>query len=140
VTPPSTTPYLIRAIYEWCVDGGFTPYLAVKVNARTRVPMEFVRNGEIVLNVSADATRNLTIGNDGVQFSARFSGTSRELSIPIDAVTGIFAKENGQGLAFPQTDEVPEIVDDGEPDEDRSPPDDPPTPPPSGRPKLQVVK
>ncbi len=140
MTPPSTTPYLIRAIYEWCVDGGFTPYLAVKVNARTRVPMEFVRNGEIVLNVSADATRNLTIGNDGVQFSARFSGTSRELSIPIDAVTGIFAKENGQGLAFPQTDEVPEIVDDGEPDEDRSPPDDPPTPPPSGRPKLQVVK
>ena len=92
MTPPSTTPYLIRAIYEWCVDGGFTPYLAVKVNARTRVPMEFVRNGEIVLNVSADATRNLTIGNDGVQFSARFSGTSRELSIPIDAVTGIFAK------------------------------------------------
>ena len=140
MTPPSTTPYLIRAIYEWCVDGGFTPYLAVKVNARTRVPMEFVRNGEIVLNVSADATRNLTIGNDGVQFSARFSGTSRELSIPIDAVTGIFAKENGQGLAFPQTDEVPEILGDSESEEDRSPPDDPPTPPPSGRPKLQVVK
>jgi len=140
VTPASTTPYLIRAIYEWCVDGGFTPYLAVKVNARTRVPMEFVRNGEIVLNVSADATRNLTIGNDGIQFSARFSGTSRELSIPIDAVTGIFAKENGQGLAFPQSDEAPEIAGDGESDEDRSPPDDPPTPPPSGRPKLQVVK
>ena len=140
MTPPSTTPYLIRAIYEWCVDGGFTPYLAVKVNARTRVPMEFVRNGEIVLNVSADATRNLTIGNDGIQFSARFSGTSRELSIPIDAVTGIFAKENGQGLAFPQTDEATEIVGDGESEEDRSPPDDPPTPPPSGRPKLQVVK
>jgi len=140
VTPASTTPYLIRAIYEWCVDGGFTPYLAVKVNARTRVPMEFVRNGEIVLNVSADATRNLTIGNDGVQFSARFSGTSRELSIPIDAVTGIFAKENGQGLAFPQTDEAPEIVGDGESEEDTSPPDDPPTPPTSGRPRLQVVK
>ncbi len=140
MTPPSTTPYLIRAIYEWCVDGGFTPYLAVKVNARTRVPMEFVRNGEIVLNVSADATRNLTIGNDGVQFSARFSGTSRELSIPIDAVTGIFAKENGQGLAFPQTDDTLDIVGDGESEEDQSPPDDPPTPPPSGRPKLQVVK
>jgi stringent starvation protein B len=140
VKTPSTTPYLIRAIYEWCVDGGFTPYLAVRVNERTRVPMEFVRNGEIVLNVSADATRNLTIGNDVIQFSARFSGSSRELSVPMDAVTGIFAKENGQGLAFPQTDEEPAIVGEGESGEDAEPPQEPPTPPTSGRPKLQVVK
>ena len=96
----STTPYLIRAIWEWCVDNGFTPYVAVKVDGATRVPMEYVRNGEIVLNVSPDATRNLKIGNELIQFSARFNGVSREVSVPICAVAGIFAKENGQGLAF----------------------------------------
>ena len=95
-----TTPYLIRAIWEWCVDNGFTPYIAVKVDSATRVPMEYVRNGEIVLNVSPDATRNLKIGNELIQFSARFNGVSREVSVPVAAVGGIFAKENGQGLAF----------------------------------------
>lgn len=95
-----TTPYLIRAIYEWCCDSGLTPYIAVKVNEDTRVPQEYVRNGEIVLNLSPDATRNLKIGNDVIQFSARFAGVSRELSVPVAAVAGIFAKETGQGLAF----------------------------------------
>ena len=134
-----TTPYLLRAIYEWCVDNGFTPYVAVRVNEHTRVPMEHVRNGEIVLNVSADATRNLTLGNDLIQFSARFSGVSRELSIPIDAVTGIFAKENGQGLAFPQTEAAAEPV--GEEAAAPAPaPDEKPTPPTGGKPRLQVVK
>ena len=95
--PSSTTPYLIRAIWEWCVDNGLTPYIAVKVDGTTRVPMEYVRNGEIVLNISADATRNLKIGNDLIQFSARFNGTSREVSVPVPTVSGIFAKENGQG-------------------------------------------
>ena len=97
----STRPYLIRAIYEWCSDSGLTPYLSVKVNTQTRVPMEFVKNGEIVLNISADATHRLTIGNDAIQFSARFSGVSRECSIPVDAVLGIFARENSQGMFFP---------------------------------------
>ncbi len=96
----STKPYFIRAIYEWCSDCGFTPYLSVRVDDRTRVPMEYVKNGEIVLNVSLNATRNLTINNELIQFSARFNGVSREVSVPVDRVQGIFARENGQGAFF----------------------------------------
>ena len=96
----STKPYFIRAIYEWCSDCGFTPYLSVRVDERTRVPVEYVKNGEIVLNVSLNATRNLTINNELIQFSARFNGVSREVSIPVDRVVGIFARENGQGAFF----------------------------------------
>src|SRR5664279_5178085 len=96
----SAKPYLIRAICEWCADNTLTPYLAVKVNAETRVPMSFVKNGEIVLNVSANATRKLTIDNAWVQFTARFNGTSQEVSVPMVAITGIFAKETGYGFAF----------------------------------------
>src|SRR5512139_1462573 len=96
----SAKPYLVRAICEWCADSGFTPYLAVKVNAETRVPAGFVKNGEIVLNVSASATRRLTIDNDWVQFSARFGGVSQEVAVPMSAVAGIFAKESGYGFAF----------------------------------------
>ena len=96
----STKPYFIRAIYEWCSDCGFTPYLSVRVDDRTRVPMEYVKNGEIVLNVSLNATRNLTINNELIQFSARFNGVSREVSIPVERVQGIFARENGQGAFF----------------------------------------
>ena len=96
----SAKPYLVRAICEWCADNGLTPYLAVKVNAETRVPMAYVKNGEIVLNIGTSATRRLTIDNDGVRFSARFSGTSQEVSVPMTAVSGIFAKETGYGFAF----------------------------------------
>ncbi len=96
----SAKPYLIRAICEWCADNGLTPYLAVKVNGETRVPMTYVKNGEIVLNIGASATRRLTIDNDGVRFSARFSGTSQEVAVPMTAVAGIFAKETGYGFAF----------------------------------------
>jgi stringent starvation protein B len=96
----SAKPYLVRAICEWCADSGFTPYLAVKVNAETRVPAAFVKNGEIVLNVSVAATRRLTIDNDWVQFSARFGGVSQEVAVPMSAVAGIFAKETGYGFAF----------------------------------------
>jgi len=96
----STKPYFIRAIYEWCSDCGYTPYLSVRVDERTRVPMEYAKNGEIVLNVSLNATRNLTINNEIIQFSARFNGVSREVSIPVDRVQGIFARENGQGAFF----------------------------------------
>ena len=96
----SAKPYLVRAICEWCADNGLTPYLAVKVDARTRVPAAFVRNGEIVLNISATATRRLTIDNEGIQFNARFSGVSQEVSVPMSAVSGIFAKETGYGFAF----------------------------------------
>jgi stringent starvation protein B len=96
----SAKPYLVRAICEWCADNGLTPYLAVKVNADTRVPAAFVKNGEIVLNIGASATRRLTIDNNGVRFSARFSGTSQEVAVPMSAVAGIFAKETGYGFAF----------------------------------------
>jgi stringent starvation protein B len=96
----SAKPYLVRAICEWCADNGLTPYLAVKVNAETRVPASYVKNGEIVLNISASATRRLTIDNGGVRFSARFSGSSQEVSVPMSAVAGIFAKETGYGFAF----------------------------------------
>ena len=96
----SAKPYLIRAICEWCADNGLTPYLAVKVDAKTRVPVAFVKNGEIVLNISRGATRKLTIDNEWVQFTARFSGASQEVSVPMVAVVGIFAKETGYGFAF----------------------------------------
>jgi len=106
----STKPYLLRAIYEWCTDNGYTPYLAVMVDGRTRVPMQFVKNGEIVLNISFDATSGLKMDNDIIHFSARFGGVSRELVVPVDNVIAIYARENGQGMAFdvvkPGTDEV----------------------------------
>lgn len=96
----SAKPYLIRAICEWCADNALTPYLAVKVNSETRVPATFVKNGEIVLNVSATATRKLTIDNGSIQFTARFNGSSQEVSVPMSAVSGIFAKETGYGFSF----------------------------------------
>jgi stringent starvation protein B len=102
----STKSYLIRAIYEWCSDSSYTPYLSVKVDAHTRVPTEFVQNGEIILNISHDAAHHLTLGNDVIQFSARFNSISREISIPVNAVRGIFAKETSQGILFPLEDEA----------------------------------
>ena len=96
----SDKPYLVRAICEWCADNGLTPYLAVKVNAKTRVPASFVKNGEIVLNVSSTATRRLTVDNEWIQFTARFNGASQEVAVPMSAVAGIFAKETGYGFAF----------------------------------------
>lgn len=99
----STKPYLLRALYEWCTDNGFTPYIVVSVDARTRVPMEFVKNGEIVLNISFDATGNLKMDNEMITFKARFGGIARELQIPVENVTAIYARENGQGMAFEAT-------------------------------------
>ncbi|MFM2112334.1 MAG: hypothetical protein RLZZ271_994 [Pseudomonadota bacterium] len=99
--PSSTRPYLIRAIYEWCTDNGLTPYLAVHVDAMVRVPMEHVKDDEIVLNISFDATSGLKLGNDLIEFKARFSGTARDISVPVDHVIAIYARENGQGMAFP---------------------------------------
>ena len=96
----STKPYLLRAIYEWCTDNGFTPHVAVVVDSRTRVPMQFVKNGEIVLNVSFEATSGLKMENDSISFSARFGGVSRDIMIPVENVIAIYARENGQGMAF----------------------------------------
>jgi stringent starvation protein B len=96
----STKPYMLRAIYEWCTDSGFTPYLAVKVDAATTVPMEYVKKGEIVLNISFGATSGLKMDNDAVRFHARFGGVSREIYVPVQNVLAIYANENGQGMAF----------------------------------------
>jgi stringent starvation protein B len=134
----STKPYFIRAIYEWCSDCGFTPYLSVKVDESTRVPAEYVKNGEIVLNVSLNATRNLTINNELVQFSARFNGVSREVSIPVDRVQGIFARENGQGAFFtvetPEAGEAPSSTLPAQADSE------PPRPPAAGKARLKLIK
>ena len=103
MTEISTKPYMLRAIYEWCTDSGYTPHLAVKVDAGTTVPMEFVKKGEIVLNISFGATSGLKMDNDSVRFHARFGGVSREIFVPIDNVLAIYANENGQGMAFEPT-------------------------------------
>jgi stringent starvation protein B len=96
----STKPYLIRAVHEWCTDAGFTPYVAVAVDASVRVPAEFVKNGEIVLNVSALATTRLKMDNEAISFQARFGGVAREVYVPIGRVIAVYARENGQGMAF----------------------------------------
>lgn len=96
----STKPYMIRAIHEWCVDNGLTPHLLVTVNSQTRVPMAYVKGGEIVLNLNYGATKDLQIDNDAVVFSARFGGVSQNLYVPVNAIKGIFARENGQGMFF----------------------------------------
>jgi len=136
----STKPYLIRAIHEWCMDSGYTPYLSVKVDENTRVPAEYVKNGEIVLNLSYDATHKLTITNEQVQFAARFSGVSRECTVPMAAIAGIFARENGQGLFFtPETDAAVTVGAAPRAASDSGKPEPPPSPTPP-RPKLQIVK
>ncbi len=109
----STKPYLLRAIYEWCTDNGYTPYLAAVADGNARVPKEFVKNGEIVLNISFGATSGLKMDNDVIHFNARFGGISREISVPIENVVAIYARENGQGMAFevakmPARDPAPE--------------------------------
>lgn len=98
---PSTRPYLVRALHDWCTDNGFTPYIAVAVDESVRVPREYVKNQEIVLNIGFEATSGLTLGNDFITFKARFGGTSRDIAIPLDHVVAIYARENGQGMAFP---------------------------------------
>ena len=97
----STRPYLIRALYEWCTDNGLTPYVAVSVDDSVQVPREYVKNNEIVLNISFDATSSLKLGNDFIEFKARFAGSSRDIMVPIVRVIAIYARENGQGMAFP---------------------------------------
>ena len=96
----STKPYFVRAIFEWCADQGFTPYMNVVVGPNTRVPREFVRDGQIVLNVGPDATSQLLMGNEEITFQARFNGVAFPVVVSVDAVAAIYAKENGQGMAF----------------------------------------
>ena len=139
---PSTKPYLVRAIWEWCNDNGFTPYIAVQVDARTNVPREFIRDGQIVLNLGIEATNKLQIGNDLIEFQARFGGVARQLSVPVSQVSAIYARENGAGMAFEvgvegeeDASEVPESSPEVAVEENPEPPR-----PDGGRPKLQRIK
>ncbi len=136
----STAPYLIRAIFEWCCDNGLTPYIAVKVDEKARVPLEYVKDGEIVLNISPSATRNLKIGNDILQFSARFVSVSREISVPIASIGGIFAKETGQGLSFQSRISPTTLTPMPVGTNNTSPGENFPAPPSGGKPRLQVIK
>ena len=137
LTPSSTKPYLLRALYEWCSDNGFTPYVVVKVDASVRVPMEYVKDGEIVLNVSMDATSALQMDNDLISFKARFGGQPREIVVPIERVMAIYARENGQGMAFPVSEaDTQEAVADAPESSD----DDPTPPTAPQRPGLRRIK
>ena len=98
---PSNKPYLIRALHQWCSDNGFAPFMAVFVDSTVEVPMEFVKNDEIVLNLSIEACHQLQIENDYISFQARFGGVPRKILVPITHVFAIYARENGQGMSFP---------------------------------------
>jgi stringent starvation protein B len=165
----STRPYLIRALHDWCTDNGFTPYLAVYVDANVQVPVEYVKNNEIVLNVGFEATTSLKLGNELIEFKARFGGVSRDIAVPVDHVIAIYARENGQGMAFPVPTEAapapgapapvlaerptqpgglrlatgedgPDVPRDPKADAGENPPTEPPEPPAGGRPSLKRIK
>ena len=159
----STRPYMIRALHEWCTDNGLTPYLAVRVDHSVQVPQEFVKDGEIVLNTSYDATGGLELGNEFIVFKARFGGQPREIMVPVGRVIAIYARETGEGMAFPLSTEASErnaagdapaalsaVPSEGEaearvvqlvPTDDDTPPQPPRAPPPGGtRPALKRVK
>lgn len=145
----ATKPYLLRALYEWCVDNGYTPHLAVKVDSRTQVPSEYVKNGEITLNVSPSAVHKLQMGNELVEFSARFAGVARQISVPVANVYAVYARETGHGMTFdvdaPKS--VTQAVAEAETAEPReapaalpAPSNEPPTKPGGGKPTLRRVK
>ena len=152
----ATRPYLLRALHEWCTDNGYTPYVVVVVDETVQVPLEFVKNGEIVLNVSYDATSGMTLGNDYIEFKARFGGVPREIIVPVSRVMAIYARENGQGMSFPMSqtpaNQVSPVLQLGEARPvlsavetstvNKNSDDEPPTHPPSstGRPTLTRIK
>jgi stringent starvation protein B len=126
----SSRPYLIRALFDWLVDCGLTPHLLVEVSGdQVVVPTQFVKDGRVVLNISPSAVRNLDLGNGLITFNARFGGVPMDVMVPTDKVLGIYARENGRGMLFPEEGELT----DGD-----SPDDEPP--PPRSRPSLKVVK
>lgn len=148
----STRPYLIRALYEWCTDNGFTPFIAVLVDETVRVPTEYVKDGEIVLNISFDATSSLKLGNEFIEFKGRFGGVARDIYVPVDHVLAIYARENGQGMAFPMLAASTSKKDDSVPVEakpalltrvtssDGVDGPDAPRPPGAGKPALTRIK
>lgn len=139
----SQQPYLLRALYEWCVDSGHTPYVTVRVDGNTRVPPGFVKDGHIVLNIGPSAVRNLQMGNEWLSFSARFGGMAHEIFVPVGNVLAIYARENGEGMAFPQSSTLPvEETEIGAEEAPQGQEEQPPSQPdkPKGRPNLRVVK
>ena len=126
---PSNKPYLIRALHQWCTDHGLTPYIAVFVTEQVQVPVDYVNNNEIVLNISPDACQNLTLDNEWISFKARFAGVPRDILVPMTHVMAIYAKENGQGMSFPVEKTTP-----SEPNLEKNPAI------PKGRPSLKLVK
>ena len=138
---PSTKPYLLRAWHEWCTDAGYTPHLVVHVDAACQVPREFVRDERITLNVGAMATNRLVMGNDWIEFQARFGGASRQISVPVARVEAIYARETQEGMQF-EVEEY-DLTDMGSDAHDSSTPDDDPPPSPTPKEKapwLKVVK
>jgi stringent starvation protein B len=151
----STKPYLIRALHEWCTDNGYTPYIVVQVNDRTMVPPAHVRDGQITLNIGNLATNKLLLGNDFIEFQARFNGVVEIVSVPVGAVSAIYARETGAGMGFEvQSDEEAEAAKSGREgtatprdpsagtgqpgsNADNGPGDEDPSPP---RPRLTIVK
>ena len=146
----ATKPYLLRALYEWCVDNGYTPHVAVKVDSKTQVPTEYVKNGEITLNVSPSAVHKLQMGNDLIEFSARFAGVARQISVPVSNVYAIYARETGHGMTFDVDAAKPgtQAVTQAEPSAPKEPPvalpppantaPPQPTKPGGGKPKPQL--
>ncbi|WP_018607061.1 ClpXP protease specificity-enhancing factor [Uliginosibacterium gangwonense] len=160
ITP--TKPYLVRAIYDWCVDNGFTPYIAVSVDANTRVPLQYVRDKQIVLNVAPYATQQLEISNEALTCQARFGGVAQLLYVPLQNIMAIYARENGRGMAFEpgtnwgtamelgglmdaeaaakmETETAPAAKPTASP-ATPTPPSQPDSPPPTGGSRLRVVK
>jgi stringent starvation protein B len=141
----STKPYMLRALHEWCTDNGYTPQIVVQVDANTLVPLAHVRDGQITLNIGALATNRLVIGNEAIEFQARFNGVTENLYVPITAVSAIFARETGAGMGF---EVEPSTPIESPVDHSTQPPSMPvytpdpedPKPPENKRPKLSIVK
>jgi stringent starvation protein B len=134
--PTSTKPYLLRAVYEWCVDNGYTPHISVVVDAQTRVPAEHVRDGEIVINIGPLAANRLKMGNEVIECTARFSGAAKDLVIPVAAVAAIYARETGHGMSFERDRKATE----GEAGGATASPDPRDPPRPGKRPALRRIK
>lgn len=137
VSMTSSQPYLIRGIYDWVIDNGFTPYLLVNAeNDYATIPRDFVEDGKIVLNINPSAISDLQLGNDYIMFNARFSGKAMEVSVPVVAVLAIYARENGQGMMFDENNSsLPPT-----PPEGGTPPNQSQQPKKSQKPQLKVVK
>lgn len=140
-----TKPYILRALYEWCVDNGYTPHLAVKVDSRVQVPSEYVKAGEITLNISPTAVHKLQMGNEQIEFSARFGGVARQIAVPIAAVHALYARETGHGMTFDAEPAKPALQADAEGEPVKPAPTALPAPsdpkkPTGGKPRLTRVK